>query len=171
VRNNGIVADVTVSDTVMATVDDSNGDIAQLVTAQFGEWLRIDRNKRWLLWTNGRRDQFVAKLQMPEIRELKALSGAKITADLGDQPRFRAEAEDGVIEVTVNAPNLRIRGNDNAEISISGTCGRLTMLARPSSLVDLADMTCDSIVIFGDKSRVVLPEGANVVDEHPAADS
>jgi len=101
------------------------------------------------------------------VRELKVLSGAVVSADLGMQDRFRAEAEDGMITVSVDTPRLRIRGNDGAVISVSGTCGRLTMLARPTSTVDLSALTCDSIVIFGDQSRVALPDGANIVEQHP----
>ncbi|SEW15731.1 hypothetical protein SAMN04488515_1321 [Cognatiyoonia koreensis] len=162
---NGIVAEVTVGE-ASVIVDDSAGDITQFRSAQFGEWLRLDRNKRWLIWTNGRRDQFNTKIQMPQVRELKALSGAIITANLGEQPQFRAEAENGKISVSVSTPNLRLRGNDDAEISVSGRCERLTMLARPTATIDLSGLTCESIVIFGDRSRVLLPDGANVVSEH-----
>lgn len=164
---NGIVAEVTIADDFSVVVDDAAGDIAQLIPAQFGEWVRLDRNKRWLIWTNGRRDAFNATFEMPVVRELKALSGAVITADLGEQDQFRAEAENSTITVSVDTPNLRLRGNDNAVVTVSGTCDRLTMLARPSSTMDLTALTCESIVIFGDKSRVALPNGANVVDEHP----
>jgi len=150
---NDVVAEVRVADTFAVTVGGADADISNLISAQFGEWLRLDRNKRWLIWTNGRRDQFEATIDMPVVRELKVLSGAVVSADLGMQDRFRAEAEDGMITVSVDTPRLRIRGNDGAVISVSGTCGRLTMLARPTSTVDLSALTCDSIVIFGDACR------------------
>jgi len=165
---NDIRATVRAGDAQSGVVDYTGTDPDQLIVQQFGEWLRLDRNTRWLIWTNGRDDQFSVDFEMAEVRELKALSGAEITADLGEQDRFRAEAENGIITVSVDTPNLRLRGNDNAVITVSGTCGRLTMLARPTATVDLNALTCDSIVIFGDKTRVSLPEGANVVDEHPA---
>jgi hypothetical protein len=165
---NDIVARISVGD-FGAVVD--GGDPAQFIPAQFGEWIRFDRNTRWLIWTNGRRDRFDANISMPEVRELKALSGAKITADLGVQERFRAEAENGVITVSVDTPALRLRGNDGAVITVTGSCGRLTMLARPTSVMDLSGLECESIVIFGDKTRVALPDGANVVDQHADPDS
>lgn len=164
---NDIVANVTVGTTQDVSVGTTNVDLNQLKPAQFGEWLRFDRNKRWLIWTNGRQDQFVVSASMPIVRELKALSGANVSADLGTQPQFRAEAEEATITVSVNTPRLRLRGNDGAKVTVTGTCGRLTMLARPTSIMDLSDLNCDSIVIFGDKSRVALPNGANVVTEHP----
>lgn len=168
---NDVRLNVNVSEIESVVVDYTQADLDQFIVQQFGEWLRLDRNKRWLIWTNGRQDSFVVDVQMPEVRELKALNGAVITADLGTQDQFRAEAEDGTITVSVDTPALRVRGNDRAMITVTGTCERLTMLARPTSTVDLVGLDCDSIVIFGDKSRVALPDGANVVDKHPEVES
>lgn len=168
---NDIVATIAVGDAFDVAAEVVRGDIAQLVPAQFGDWLRLDRSKRWLIWTNGRRDQFDVAVTMPEVRELKALSGAQISAVLGQQDQFRAEAANATITVSVDTPNLRLRGNDGAVITVTGTCGRLTMLARPTSVMDLSGLVCDSIVLFGDKSRVDLPSGANIVNEHPEPES
>ena len=158
---------VRITDELETVVDYTGQDLDQLITRQFGEWLRFDRNKRWLIWTNGRQDRFDVSVGMPVVRELKALSGSEITGSLGTQDQFRAEAEGASITLSVDTPSLRLRGNDGATLVISGTCGRLTMLARPTSTVDLTALSCESIVIFGDRSRVALPDGANVVDEHP----
>lgn len=167
---NDVHLNVNVAETERVVVNHTRADLDQFIVQQFGEWLRLDRNKRWFIWTNGRQDRFVAYADMPQVRELKALSGAVIRADLGTQDQFRAEAENGKITVSVDTPSLRLRGNDGADITVTGTCGRLTMLARPTSTVNLSELDCDSIVIFGDTSRVTLRPDAQVVDKHPEAD-
>ena len=40
---------VRITDELETVVDYTGQDLDQLITRQFGEWLRFDRNKRWLI--------------------------------------------------------------------------------------------------------------------------
>ena len=163
---------VTIGDEYLVEATAVKGDLAQLRLKEFLPWLAIDRDTRWLIWPQWRDDVFALEIQTPVMNGVKALEGASLTFSGDADRRLWAEAGDGgLLTLTdLDVYELTIMGQRDGRIVADGVCEELTIRGQ-GAFVDARGLDCASIVVDADGSEVLLPDGAQVLDEHPDRES
>ena len=109
-----------------------------------GDTLEISQDVGWSLFSFGRRNRYTVEVDLPELTELAAASGAEVDADLVAVDSLEVSASSGadVRLDGIDAKRLSLSASSGASIEADGSCGKVEMSASSGSDIEAADLTC-----------------------------
>lgn len=186
---NGVRVEVRQGPEVTVTAEAISGDVANVEFRQFGEWLVVSRNQRWLIFPYGRQDDIVVTITLPTVNNFKARSEGVLVASGFDTSKFRGEALEGgtVILTDMTFDAVTLFATDGGLMTVDGTCADLRIEATQGATLNTADLVCGTakatarsdgvlsaqatdMATVRERSggEVTLTGGAEIVDEFPA---